>query len=50
MTKKGKIGLIKLLKRVITALETEKNLKITGELTIEEINPEDVGREDIREL
>ena len=50
MTKKAKSSLVKLLKRVITALETEKNIKITGELTIEEINPEDMGREDIREL
>jgi len=50
MTKKTKTTLIRILKRILATLEKNKDLKITGNLTIEEINPEDMGREDIREL
>lgn len=46
MNKKTKTTLIRILKKILTALEKNKDLKITGDLTIEEINPEDVGRED----
>jgi hypothetical protein len=49
MNKKVKLELILLLKRAINLLEREETPE-TKELTIEEINPEDVGREDIREL
>jgi len=45
-----RIELVLLLKRAIILLEKEKPIKEIKKLTIEEINPEDTGREDIREL
>jgi len=40
-----RIELVLLLKRAINLLEKEKPVKETKELTLEEINPDDVGRE-----
>jgi hypothetical protein len=50
MKKIVKVELIQLLKKVIKILEREDVPENIKKLTIEEINPEDIGREDIQEL